>query len=190
MSASQNNSVPREILCHQNQVVVAASLLQSVLLHAVLQEAQSRVKTPRLFIVHHHTELDQLNLVTGVIAYRFDQASTDLGIPCGGSNVHSPKRAFVSFFLALLDSKADNADELCVAERAEHCRAAEPIREQTQRLSIFNLEGATERFREPPVECLDRGLRPPVRGDVSQCRRRSSFVFTSRQGIFLVSCTR
>jgi hypothetical protein len=82
-----------------------------------------------------------------VIAYRFDQPSTDLGIPCGGSNVHSPKRAFVSFFLALLDSKADNADELCVAERAEHCRAAEPIREQTQRLSIFNLEGATERFR-------------------------------------------
>jgi hypothetical protein len=53
----------------------------------------------------------------------------------------------VSFFLALLDSKADNADELCVAERAEHCRVAEPIREQTQRLSIFNLEGATERFR-------------------------------------------
>ena len=53
----------------------------------------------------------------------------------------------MSFFLALLDSKADNADELCVAERAEHCRVAEPIREQTQRLSIFNLEGATERFR-------------------------------------------
>jgi hypothetical protein len=188
MSASQNNSVPREILCHQNQVVVAASLLQSVLLHAVPQEAQSRVKTPRLFIVH--AELDQLNPLTGVIAYRFDQPSTDLGIPCGGSNVHSPKRAFVSFFLAQLGSKADNADELCVAERAEHCRAAEPIREQTQRLSIFNLEGATERFREPPVECLDRGLRPPVRDDVSQCRRRSSFVFTSRQGVFLVSCTR
>src|SRR6516225_8890483 len=93
MSVSQNNSVPRELLCHNNQVVVAASLLQSVLLHAVLQEAQSRVKAPRLFIVHHHAELDQLNLPTGVIAYRFDQPSTDLGIPCGGSNVGSPKTA-------------------------------------------------------------------------------------------------
>jgi hypothetical protein len=51
------------------------------------------------------------------------------------------------FWSAVYVSKADNADELCVAERAEHCRAAEPIREQTQRLSIFNLEGATERFR-------------------------------------------
>jgi hypothetical protein len=89
MSASQNNSVPREILCHKNQVVVAASLLQSVLLHAVLQEAQSRVKTPRLFIVHHHAELDKLNLLTGVTAYHFDQPSTDLGIPYGGSNVHA-----------------------------------------------------------------------------------------------------
>jgi hypothetical protein len=53
----------------------------------------------------------------------------------------------VNLFLALLDSEAGNADQLCVAERAEHCRAAEPSREQTQGLSIFNLEGATERFR-------------------------------------------
>ena len=53
----------------------------------------------------------------------------------------------MSFFLALLDNEASNADQLCVAERAEHCRTAEPIREQTQRQSIFHLEGATERFR-------------------------------------------
>ena len=104
-------SVLGEILCHKNQIVVAASLLQSVPLHAVFQEAQSRVKTPRLFIVHHHAELDQFDLPTGMIAYRFDQPSADPGIPCGGLNVHSPKLAFVSLLLALLDSKADNADE-------------------------------------------------------------------------------
>jgi hypothetical protein len=33
----------------------------------------------------------------------------------------------VSFFLALLDNEAGNADQLCVAERAEHCGTAEPI---------------------------------------------------------------
>jgi hypothetical protein len=49
-------------------------------------------------------------------------------------------------FLALLDGEACNGDQLCVAERAEYSGTAEPIGEPTQRLCIFNLEGATERF--------------------------------------------
>ena len=75
------------------------------------------------------------------------QPATDRDPPCGRSNVHAPKYAFVSLFLALLDGEAGNADELGVAERAEHCRTAEPIREPTQRLCIFNFESAAERFR-------------------------------------------
>src|ERR1700694_1674774 len=49
--------------------------------------------------------------------------------------------------LALLDREAGNGDQFPVAERSEHRRTAEPIREPTQRLGIFNLKGATERFR-------------------------------------------
>ena len=52
----------------------------------------------------------------------------------------------MSSFLALLDGEAGNGDQLCVAERAEYCRTPEPIREPTQRLFIFNLESASERF--------------------------------------------
>jgi len=91
--------------------------------------------------------LDELNLLTCEITYRFDQPATDRGLPCGRPNVHTPKYAFVSSFLALLHREAGNGDQLCVAEGPEHRITAEPIREPTQRLCIFNLESATERFR-------------------------------------------
>jgi hypothetical protein len=100
-----------------------------------------------LLVVPHHGELDQLNLLTGEITYRLDEPATDRGLPRRRSNVHAPEYAFVGSFLALLDGEASNADELCVAKRAEHYRTPERIREPTQWLFIFNLEGASERFR-------------------------------------------
>ena len=90
-----------------------------------------------MLVVPHHRELDQLNLLTCEITYIFDEPATDPGLPRRRSNVHPPEHAFVSSLLALLDGEGRNSDQLCVAERAEHCRTPKPIREPIQRLFII-----------------------------------------------------
>ena len=78
----------------------------------------SRVQPPCLLVVPHHCELNQLNLLTCEITYRFDEPATDPDLPRRKSNVHAPEYAFVRSFLTLLDGEARNSGQLSVAERA------------------------------------------------------------------------
>ena len=49
--------------------------------------------------------------------------------------------------LALLNLKAGDGDQPCITEGVKHRWSAEPIKEPTQALGIFNFESAPESFR-------------------------------------------
>ena len=117
--------------------------------------------------------MDELKLLAREITIRLDKSATDRGLACGRANVHAPEYAFVSSFQALLDGEAGNADQLCIAARAEHIGTAKPIREPTQRLCILALKSATERFR-----ARLEGLLPnmPIRTASTCARRRISML--------------
>src|SRR4051812_17003526 len=111
---------------------------------AVVHKAEARIQAPRLLILPHHCELDEFDAAAGEIKCCLDQPAADPGSPRTGSNIHPPQQTFVRPLLALLNRKADDADQLAIEERAEHRCGAEPVKEPAQVVGIFSFERAPE----------------------------------------------
>ena len=71
----------REVLRHEDFVVVATALLERLLLESVLHEPETGIEPQRGFIAGDHGQLDELDVPARGIDDRFDQPASDAGPP-------------------------------------------------------------------------------------------------------------
>src|SRR5580704_15576841 len=93
----------REILRHEDFVIVATALLERLLLESVLHEPETGIEPQRGFIAGDHGQLDELDVPARGIDDRFDQPASDADPPCLRSDIHADERSLVGHLGTLSD---------------------------------------------------------------------------------------
>src|SRR5258706_7862867 len=98
--------------------MVLAMILRGIALDAVFDKAEIRVKPPRRQVVGDDKQLQQFDVLAGMLDDRLDQRSANSRRAVIRADVHAPEQAFVAGVSAWLRLKNPRPPQTRAARRA------------------------------------------------------------------------
>src|SRR5258706_6338899 len=106
--------------------MVLALILRGIALDAVFDKAEIRVKPPRRQVVGDDKQLQQFDVLAGMLDDRLDQRSANSRRAVIRADVHAPEQAFVAGGSAWVHAKNPHPPLTPAAESAPGTKARQP----------------------------------------------------------------